>query len=211
VNTGRYLLRDTSGVPANYRFSAGQISGTSSCKLPKREWTCQMVALTRDFHILASGVPTGFTAIFLAIRYIAQARQVSALLRLSIRHHDSVLFRSIFRSLQLSIFDVIPFAQTKPTKSHGIGSSSSVCPRHPDQLHLNRQTTVAAGGAFRGFAPGSKTQRNVRCRRADIASVFGRPRDRIPSYLSEIPVKFVAPTLLGEWIYLSAESLTVFH
>jgi hypothetical protein len=157
-----------------------------------------MVALTRDFHILASGVPTGFTAIFLAIRNIAQARQVSALLRLSIRHHDSVLFRSIFRSLQLSIFDVIPFAQTKPTKSHGIGSSSSVCPRHPDQLHSNRQTSVAAGGVFRGFAPGSKTQRNVRCRRADIASVFGRPRDRIPSYLSEIPVKFVAPTLLGE-------------
>ena len=91
-------------------FSTGQISGTSRFK-PKRERTRQMVAVTRDLHILASRIPTGFTAIFLAIRYIAQARQVCALLRRSIRHYDSVFFRSIFRSLQLPIFDVIPFAQ----------------------------------------------------------------------------------------------------
>ena len=82
-----------------------------------------MVALTGDLHIFASSVTTRFSTVFFSLPYIAQARYVCALGGLLICHYDSVLFRSIFRSLQLSIFDVIPIAQTKPIKSHGIGSS----------------------------------------------------------------------------------------
>jgi hypothetical protein len=50
-----------------------------------------MVALTRDFHVFASRVTTGFSAVLLSIRHIAQARYVCALLGLLIRHFGSVL------------------------------------------------------------------------------------------------------------------------
>jgi hypothetical protein len=69
--------------------------------MPKRERACHVVALTGDFHVFASCVTTRFSAIFFSIRYIAQARYVCARLGLSVRHYDSVLFRSIFQSLQL--------------------------------------------------------------------------------------------------------------
>lgn len=55
-----------------------------------------MIALTRDFHVFASGVTTGFTAVLLAIRYIAQARYVCALLGFLICHYDSILIRFMF-------------------------------------------------------------------------------------------------------------------
>lgn len=58
-----------------------------------------MVALTRDFHVFAPGVPTGFAAMFLAIACIAQARRVRALLGLVIRLYDSVLFSGLFSDL----------------------------------------------------------------------------------------------------------------
>lgn len=45
-----------------------------------------MIALTRDFHVFASRVTTGFSAVFLSISYIAQARYVRALSYLFVRH-----------------------------------------------------------------------------------------------------------------------------
>jgi hypothetical protein len=72
-------------------FSVGQIGGALRCKLPKRERTRQMVALARDLYVLASRVTTGFSAVLLSIRHIAQARYVSALLGLLICHLGSVL------------------------------------------------------------------------------------------------------------------------
>jgi|HubBroStandDraft_6_1064221.scaffolds.fasta_scaffold02144_11 hypothetical protein len=50
-----------------------------------------MAALARDFYIFASRFTTGFPAVFLAIRYIAQARYVRALLVFLIRHFGSFL------------------------------------------------------------------------------------------------------------------------
>ena len=45
-----------------------------------------MVALTRDFHIVASRHATRFSAVFVSISYIAQAWDVGALFRRLIRH-----------------------------------------------------------------------------------------------------------------------------
>jgi len=58
-----------------------------------------MIALTRDFHVFASCVTTGFSAIFFSVRYIAQARDVCALLGFVICHYDSVLFTFVLQSL----------------------------------------------------------------------------------------------------------------
>jgi hypothetical protein len=77
-------------------FSVGQIGGTLRCELPKRERTRQMIALARDFHIFPSRVTTGFSAVLLSIRHIAQARYVRALLGLLIRHFGSVLSSFFF-------------------------------------------------------------------------------------------------------------------
>jgi hypothetical protein len=133
-----------------------------------------MIALTRDFHIFASGVTTGFSAVFFSIRYNAQARQVRAHLGLLIRHYD-------FRPFQ--VYFPIPAALRF--------------------LHSDFQTHVAAGTSFQGVPRGGKTERNLKCRRADSASVFGRSRGRDPSDRREVPSKFEDPTLLSGWIYLS--------
>jgi len=98
--------RDARAV-ATTTFSTGQVSGR--LELPNRERAWQMVALTRDFHVLASGVTTGFSAIFFAIRYIAQARYVCALLGPLSCHYDSYLFRFIFRSYSAATYDVREF------------------------------------------------------------------------------------------------------
>jgi hypothetical protein len=72
-------------------FSVGWIGGTLRCELPKRERTRQVIALTRDLYVFASRVTTGFSAVLLSIRHIAQARYVRALLGLLIPHFGSVL------------------------------------------------------------------------------------------------------------------------
>jgi hypothetical protein len=72
-------------------FSVSQIGGTLRCELPKRERTRQMIALTRDFHVFASRVTTGFSAVLFSFRHIAQARYMRALLSLLIRHFGPVL------------------------------------------------------------------------------------------------------------------------
>jgi hypothetical protein len=72
-------------------LSVGQIGGALKGELPKRERTRQMIALARDFHVFASRVTTGLSAVLLSIRHIAQARYVRALLDLLIRHLGSVL------------------------------------------------------------------------------------------------------------------------
>jgi hypothetical protein len=59
-----------------------------------------MIALTRDFHVVAARVTTGFSAVFFSIRHVAQARHMRAFLRLLICHYDSIPSRSIFRFLQ---------------------------------------------------------------------------------------------------------------
>ena len=59
-----------------------------------------MAALTRDLHVFASRVTTGFSAVFFSIRYIAQARYVRALPHHLIRHFGSFLSGSLLRSLQ---------------------------------------------------------------------------------------------------------------
>jgi hypothetical protein len=58
-----------------------------------------MAALTRDLHVFASRVTTGFSAVFFSVRYIAQARYVRALPHHLIRHFGSFLSGSLIRSL----------------------------------------------------------------------------------------------------------------
>ena len=69
-----------------------------------------MVALTRDFHVFASRVTTGFSAVFFSIRHIAQARYVRAFLGPLIRHFGSVP-SGFFFDPSTAILDVTPFAR----------------------------------------------------------------------------------------------------
>jgi hypothetical protein len=50
-----------------------------------------MVALTRDFNVLASRVTTRLSAVLFSVSHIAEAWDVRALSGLSIRHLHSVL------------------------------------------------------------------------------------------------------------------------
>jgi hypothetical protein len=70
-----------------------------------------MVALTRDFHIVASRHATRFSAVFVSISYIAQAWDVGALFRLLIRHFiSSFPSRPLCCSRKRNVtFDVAPF------------------------------------------------------------------------------------------------------
>ena len=72
-------------LPPDLSLSGGQVARTSGRGLSKCERTCGMVALTCDFHIVASRVPTRLSAVFFSIRYIAKAWCVRALLCLLIR------------------------------------------------------------------------------------------------------------------------------
>jgi hypothetical protein len=51
-----------------------------------------MVALTRDFHIVSTGITAGFPAVFFSSGYVAQARYVRALFSFLICHYDSFPF-----------------------------------------------------------------------------------------------------------------------
>jgi hypothetical protein len=50
-----------------------------------------MIALTRDFHVVATRITTRFSAVFFSARHIAKAWYVRALFRLLIRHYNFVL------------------------------------------------------------------------------------------------------------------------
>ena len=84
-------LRDVTGRCFKLS-SVGKVTGTSSRKLPQRERTCQMVALTRDFHVFASRVTADFSAVFFSICYITQTCYVRAFVGPLIRHFDSFPF-----------------------------------------------------------------------------------------------------------------------
>src|ERR1700686_1532896 len=75
--------------------SVGRLSGKSRHKLPNRERTCRMVALTRDLDVVASRVAARVSAVLFFAWYIAQTRYVCALSNLLIRHYDFVLSNSI--------------------------------------------------------------------------------------------------------------------
>jgi hypothetical protein len=80
-------------LPPDLALSGGQVARTSRRGLSKCEGTWRMIALTRDFHIVASRVPTRLSAVFVSIRYIAEAWYVGALSGLLSRHYNFVLFR----------------------------------------------------------------------------------------------------------------------
>ena len=70
-----------------------------------------MAALARDFHVVASRVTTGLSAVFFPVRYVAQTRYVRALLALLIRHIGSVLLHHFSITTALRFLDVAPFAR----------------------------------------------------------------------------------------------------
>ena len=99
--------------------SVGEVSSTSIRELPKHERACPMVALTRDFHVFASRVTTGFSAVFFSIWCTTQARYVRALLGLLTRHYDSVLSGHFSDPCRTAIINVAPFA--RPTRVSFMG------------------------------------------------------------------------------------------
>jgi hypothetical protein len=52
-----------------------------------------MIALTRDFHIIAARITARFSAVFFSVCYVAQARYVRALFHLFVSHYGSFLCR----------------------------------------------------------------------------------------------------------------------
>jgi hypothetical protein len=89
-----------------------------------------MAALTRDFHVFASRVTTGFSAVFFPVGHIAQTRYVRALLALLIRHFGSVLLHHFSITIALRFLDVAPFARP-PGKSEGTHSASQLAVTTP--------------------------------------------------------------------------------
>jgi hypothetical protein len=75
--------------------SVDRLSGKSRYKLSNRERTRRMVALTRDFHVVASCVAARISAVLFSGWHIAQTRYVCALSGFLICHYDFVLSNSI--------------------------------------------------------------------------------------------------------------------
>jgi hypothetical protein len=65
-----------------------------------------MAALTRDHHVFAARITTGFSAVFFSIRYLAQAWHVGTLPHHLIRHFGSFCSGSVLRSLPHRNLDV---------------------------------------------------------------------------------------------------------
>jgi hypothetical protein len=76
--------------------SVDQVSGDARHKRPNRERTARMVAVTCDFHVVASRVAARVSAVLSSPRYIAQTRYVCTLSSLLIRHYDFVLSNSAY-------------------------------------------------------------------------------------------------------------------
>src|ERR1700685_263507 len=81
-------------APLDLRLLAGEVRDTSSRKLPNRQWTRRMVALTRDLHVFTSRVSADLSAVFFSTGYLAKTRYVRTLCRLLIRHYHPVLSNS---------------------------------------------------------------------------------------------------------------------
>jgi hypothetical protein len=71
--------------------SVGQMSESLKRKLLKCKRTSRMVAVTRDFHVIAARVAARLSAVLGAISYVTKAWDVRALSGLSIRHCNSLL------------------------------------------------------------------------------------------------------------------------
>lgn len=71
-----------------------------------------MVAVTRDFHVVASCVAASFSTEFFSVCYIAKAGYVCALFCFLIRHYTSILLSAPAlsdRERTLDFFDMAPF------------------------------------------------------------------------------------------------------
>jgi hypothetical protein len=69
-----------------------------------------MVALTRNFHIVSTGITAGFAAVFFSSGYVAQARYVRAFFSLVICHYDSFPSELLLRPHSITNLYVAPFA-----------------------------------------------------------------------------------------------------
>lgn len=113
-------------------FSAGQACGTARRELPKSERTCRMIAMTRDLYLVISSVTTGFSAVFLSIRHIAQTRYVCALLAVLICHGVHP-FRVACRPRQHCDSCLSPVCPTKPSELDGSHSISQLLATPPSR------------------------------------------------------------------------------
>jgi|SRR5579863_1547328 len=90
----------------------GQVSGTARHRLLKYRRTGEMVALTRDLHVFASGVATRISAVLFSICYISKAWYVRAFYCLLTHHNNlSLLARPTFPITRtVRLFDVASVA-----------------------------------------------------------------------------------------------------
>jgi len=97
-----------------------------------------MAALASDFHVLTSRVTAGNSAVFFAIRYIAQARYVRAFLALLICH-----FTPSFPN-NFSTFDVVPVCRANQNESRGFIPVAPVLAATSSRLlHADVQTLAS--------------------------------------------------------------------
>ncbi len=85
-----------------------------------------MVALTCDFQIVTSRVPTRFSAVFFSIRCIAKAWDVRALFRLLIRHYNFILSSLSSIKKNTATVDVAPLSCTDVRDLGGVHSRRPV-------------------------------------------------------------------------------------
>jgi hypothetical protein len=156
-------------------ISACQVSITSWREPSKRQWTWQVVALTSDFHLVASSLTTGFTAVFFSVRYIAEARYVRALLALLFCHFGFHPLESAF--FFTTILDVAPFTLATNRSFEG---SPVVAQLFGDYvilgncMQISKLVFLLSHSFPRLFVCQFREASWSECRQVDPASVFGR-------------------------------------
>jgi hypothetical protein len=135
--------RDVAGT--GFELSSdSEVTSTSSRAPPNRERICQMVALTRDFHVFASRVTADFSAVFLSICYVTETWYVRALVHPLIRHFDSFPSRSSPMLHRRDSLDVAP-RSTDPSKFDDTPSvhSGFRCPRSSRQIAFSSPNSTS--------------------------------------------------------------------
>jgi hypothetical protein len=91
-----------------------------------------MVAVTRDFHVVASCVAASFSTEFFSVCYIAKAGYVCALFCLLSRHYTSILLSAPALSDRERTLDFLTWrrSRTSPSELGGIQSRRSVIGDH---------------------------------------------------------------------------------
>ncbi len=138
-----------------------------------------MVALTCDFHVVASRHATRFSAVFVSISYIAQAWDVGALFRLLIRHFipsfpvaPTFPFTQAQRTLWRSAVSCSTRGDEGPTQGGQVSATTSFPIMHAD-FQTSRRRKLLLSKVVVECCEGTLLFRRVD--RLIALSVFGPP------------------------------------